>query len=69
MFFLIVDNFGIEYVVKEHVDHIASVLWNYHEITVDWEGKKCPGIDIEWYYIKRICHLRLKNYFKELCAK
>ena len=43
---LIVDDFGVEYVGKQHDDHLAKILKIYHNITKDWEGKKYAGIDL-----------------------
>ena len=39
MFYLIVDNFGAEYVGKKRADHLATVLKKNHNITEDWTGK------------------------------
>ena len=38
-FVLIVDDFGAEYVGKQHTEHLANVIQKYHEISQDWEGK------------------------------
>ena len=35
MFCLIVDDFGVEYVDKQHANHIVKVLKKYHNITED----------------------------------
>ena len=34
-FMLIVDDFGMDYVVKKHAEHLASVLKKYHDISED----------------------------------
>ena len=39
MFCLIVDDFGVEYVGKQHADHLDMVLKKYHNITEYWTGK------------------------------
>ena len=39
-FVLLGDNFGIEYVGKEHALHLLKTLEKNYEITTDWEGKK-----------------------------
>ena len=31
-FFLVVDDFGVEYVGKHHADHLATILKKYHNI-------------------------------------
>ena len=39
MFCLIVDDFGVKYVGKQHAEHLATVLKKYHNITEYWTGK------------------------------
>ena len=46
-FYLIVDDFGVDYVGKQHAYHLATILKKYHNITEDWEGKKYAGIDLK----------------------
>ena len=40
MFVLIVDDFGIENVGDEHVQHLQRVLEEHYTITTDWKGEK-----------------------------
>ena len=54
-FCLIIDDFGVVYVGKQHADHLATILKQYHNITEYWEGKKYPGIDLKWDYNRRTC--------------
>ena len=42
-FYLIVDNFGVEYVGKQHVDHLATILKNITTSQKIGRAKKC------WY--------------------
>ena len=50
-FTLVVDDFGVKYVGKEHADHLIKTLENqYDQIVVDWEGKLYCGIRLEWNY-------------------
>ena len=49
-FLLIVDEFGIKYVGKQHALHLLNILEQNYEITSDWEGKKIAGIDLAWDY-------------------
>ena len=41
---LIVDDFGIEYVGDQHVQHLQRVLQEHYTITTDWEGEKFYGM-------------------------
>jgi hypothetical protein len=38
-FTLVVNNFGVTYVGKEHADHLLNTLKKYYQVTEDWEGK------------------------------
>ena len=44
---LVVDDFGIEYVGEQHVQHLQKVLQEHYKITTDWEGAKFLDIHIE----------------------
>jgi hypothetical protein len=37
-FTLVVDNFGVKYINKEDVKHLASILKHDYKINIDWEG-------------------------------
>jgi hypothetical protein len=69
MFCLIVDDFGIEYVGKEHALHLRNVLQEHYTITEDWAGTKYAGIDLQWDYTRRTCRLSIRDYIKNLLVK
>ena len=72
-FALIVDDFGVEYIGKQHAKHPARVLEQHHEITQDWEGKKFAGVNLQWNYAKnhseRTCRLSMNHYIADLLIK
>jgi hypothetical protein len=68
-FLLIVDNFGVKYVGKEHADHLISVLRQNYEVEVDKKGKKYGGIYLEFDYDKRKVHLSMLGYVGKTCAR
>jgi hypothetical protein len=37
-FTLVVDNFGVKYVGKEHADHLIKYIKTQYELTKDWMG-------------------------------
>ena len=43
-FTLVVDDFGIKYIGKEHAMHLIRVLKEYYKVEEDWKGKQYPGI-------------------------
>ena len=68
-FFLVVYDFGVEYVGKKNAEHMATIFKKYHNITEDWEGKKYAGIDLKWDYEKRTCRETMDGYILGLRNK
>ena len=64
-FTLIVDNFGVKHVGKEHADHLIRVLKEHYVVEKDWLGKKYCGITIDWDHNRRKVHLPMPGY----CSK
>ena len=61
-FSLVVDNFGVKYVGKEHVKHLMNALKEDYEISEDWEGAKCIGLTVDWDYERGEVHLSMPGY-------
>jgi hypothetical protein len=51
-FTLVVDDFGVKYIRKEHVHHLTQTLKQHYEIKEDWEGNCYLGITLDWDYKK-----------------
>ena len=68
-FSLVVDDFGVKYVGREHAEHLISVLQENYEIETDWEGSKYIGMTLDWDYAKREVHLSMPNYVTEALAR
>ena len=49
-FTLVVDDFGVKYVGKEHADHLVNALKNKYQISNDWQGALYCGISLNWNY-------------------
>eukprot|EP00956_Cyclotella_meneghiniana_P017217 scaffold27841_cov34-Cyclotella_meneghiniana.AAC.3 len=64
-FTLVVDDFGVKYVGKEHADHLKRVLEEHYKVTADWVGERYVGIHLKWDYEKRQCHLFMPGYVKK----
>jgi hypothetical protein len=69
-FVLIVDNFGVEYVGKQHARHLLDILSHHYEMSEDWKGNKFAGIDLAWNYAPRhrdrTCRLSMDGYIRDL---
>ena len=64
-FTLIVDDFGMKYIKKEHADHLIWVLEEFYEVEKDWKGKKYCPITLNWDYNQRKVHLPMPGYCTE----
>ena len=61
-FTLVVDDFGIKYVGKEHVEHLIKCLQETYEIEIDWKGTTYYGMNIKWDYNKRWSLIDIPTY-------
>ena len=64
---LIVDDFGIKYVRKEHVEHMLTVLQTDYKVAVDRKAENYASIFLGWDYENQKVHLSMPGpgYFKE----
>ena len=46
-FTLVVDNFGIIYISKNHINHLLKEIEERHLVKIDWAGSKYLGIDLK----------------------
>jgi hypothetical protein len=71
-FTLVVDDFGVKYIGKEHVHHLLQVLRQDYKIEKDWEGTRYRmylGITLDWDYTKRKVHLSMPSYVENALAR
>lgn len=64
-FTLVVDDFGVKYVGREHAEHLISVLQEHYKIKTDWTGDRYIGIHLKWDYVKQQVHLHMPGYVKK----
>jgi hypothetical protein len=50
-FSLVVDDFGVKYIGKQHTIHLVDILKEWYEVSEDWDGTRYCGITIEWDYV------------------
>jgi hypothetical protein len=65
-FTLVVDNFGMKYVGKEHVDHLIWCIKQKYELTADWTGNLYRGIKLNWDYNARTLDISMLGFIKKL---
>jgi hypothetical protein len=69
VFSLVVDDFGISYVGKEHADHLIHSIEHDYEFTKDWSGTLYCGITIKWNYKARTAELSMPGYIPNALHK
>jgi len=69
-FTLVVDDFGVKYVGKEHADHLINCLKDEtYKLTEDWTGNLYCGISLRWDYEKRQLDILMPGYIKKQLLK
>jgi hypothetical protein len=68
-FSLIVDDFAIKYLGKQHADHLRDALLYSYELTTDWEGQVYSGMSLKWDYKNRTCDISMPGYLANVLSK
>ena len=64
-FTLCVNDFGVNYVDEQHVDHLMTVLSSHYTISIDWTVSRYLVIDLDWDYEKRKVNLSILSYVQD----
>jgi len=68
-FTLVVDDFGIKYVGKEHAEHLFAALRKDYTLDTDWTGGLYCGITLKWDYKKRTLDTSMPGSIKKILFK
>ena len=68
-FTLVVDDFGVKYMGREHVEHLIKCIKEKYELTEDWAGDLYCGITLRWDYSARTVDISMPGYIKKLLQK
>jgi hypothetical protein len=60
-FTLVVDDFAVKYVGRQHAEHLQNALLRTYELTTDWKAKVYSGMTLKWDYDKRTCDISLSG--------
>jgi hypothetical protein len=66
---LVVDNFGVKYVGREHAEHLMECIKKNYNISSDWKGSAYCGLTLEWDYKNRTVDLSMPGYIKAALHK
>jgi hypothetical protein len=53
-FTLVVNDFAVKYVGKQHAEHLWNTLLQTYELTTDWTATVYSGITLKWDYISNV---------------
>jgi hypothetical protein len=65
LFTLVVNDFRVKYIGKEHAMHLISILKQDYKISEDWTGSKYIGITFDWDYHNCRVHLSMPGYISK----
>jgi hypothetical protein len=68
-FTLVVDDFGVQYVGKEHAQHLIDALETDYTVSKYWTGEVYCGITLKWYYENKHVDLSMHGYIKDALHK
>jgi hypothetical protein len=68
-FSLVVDDFAVKYVGKQHADHLINALLKSYELTTDWAAKVYSGMTLKWDYKNRTCDISMPGYVSNVLSK
>ena len=68
-FTLAVNEFRIEYLLKQDSNHLLSALKDKYSIAIDWSGDSYLGLNINWQYNKGYVEISMPDYMPKALAK
>jgi hypothetical protein len=61
-FSLVVHDFCIKYIGKEHANHLLKTLQTNYTVTVDWDRTSFLGMRLAWNYTNRTMDMSMPEY-------
>jgi hypothetical protein len=68
-FTLVVDDFAVKYLGKQHAEHLRNALIRTYELTTDWKATVYSGMTLKWNYDKRTCDISMHGYVSNVLSK
>jgi hypothetical protein len=68
-FSLVVDDFGVKYVGREHAEHLMTCIKKSYDISSNWEGSAYCGLTLECDYNNKTMDLSMPGYIKAALHK
>jgi hypothetical protein len=68
-FTLVVDDFAVKYVGKQHAEHLRNAVLQTYELTTDWTATVYSGITLKWDYKNLTCDISMPGYVSNVLSK
>jgi hypothetical protein len=68
-FTLVVEDFAVKYVGKQHAEHLRNALLRTYEPTTDWTATVYSGMTLKWDYENRTCDISMPGYVSNVLSK
>jgi hypothetical protein len=68
-FTLVVDDFTVKYVGKQHAEHLQNALLRTYELTTDWAATVYSGMTLKWDNKNRTCDISMPGYVANVLSK
>jgi hypothetical protein len=68
-FSLVVDDYVVKYVGKQHANHLRNALLKTYELTTDWAATVYSGMTLKWDYKNRTCDISMPGYVSNVLSK
>ena len=69
IFALCVDDFGVKYHSQQDLQHLITSLRKYYDISIDYDGQKYCGLQLDWHYNKEYVDISMPSYIKKALKK
>jgi hypothetical protein len=68
-FTLVMDDFAVKYVGKQHAEHLRNALLRTSELTTDWTATVYSGMTLKWDYKNRTYDISMPGYVSNVLSK
>jgi hypothetical protein len=68
-FTLVVDDFAVKYVGKQHAEHLRNALLLTYELKTDWTATVYFSMTLKWVYDTRTCDISMPGYVSNVLSK
>jgi hypothetical protein len=69
LFHIVVDDFAVKYVGKQHAEYLRNALLRTYELTTDWTATVYSGMTLKRDYDNRTCDISMPGYVSNVLSK